>query len=513
MIKELKIPDIGEGIDSVEITEVHFSIGQEIHKDDIIITVETEKASMEITSEFTGVIKDVLVHKGEQISPNSIIANILINNNNVDKDNDPISNPDNKKVEVNLPDIGEGINDVEITSIDVNLNELVKKGQTALTVETEKASMEIPIESDGKIVEIHIEKASKISPGDKLFTIELFEDNNNKTTYKESSLQKTDTNLNPKINKSTENSNIPINNNQKNISKNIYTSPSVRRFARKLGCDLNLVEGSGPKGRILKEDVEKYISNQLNRSNNKVSDIFPEIDFNKFGLTENLKLNKIKKITGSRLQAAWHTIPQVTQFDKADITELDIYRSNINKTSKMSFIPFYIKALIPILKDFPNFNSSLNKSQDTLILKKYFNIGIAVDTPNGLIVPIIKDADKKNIYTIMDELIDISNRARNKQIKPNELQGGCITISSLGGIGGTYFTPIVNPPEVAILGISKASIEPYYLKNQFEPRKMLPISLTYDHRVIDGALAAKFTSSFCKYLSNYKSIPGINKND
>ena len=516
MLKKIILPDIGEGIETVEITELNISTNKKINKDDILFTVETEKASMEISSEFDGIIKEIFIKSGQQISPNTIIATIQISNEikSTNELNKSIidNNIDIKKqinIPINLPEIGEGVENVEITDINVKINDNISKGKTILTVETEKASMEISSEFDGIIKEIFVLKGDKISPGSKILTLEtIVQEKKYSKNQSDDQLENTISNMDHKRTKEsyTNKTFNPINTN----SKTIYTSPSVRRFARKLGCDLSLVTGTGPKGRILKEDVEQYISDHLNNVNSGITlPSLPEIDFSNFGKTEIINLTKIKKTTGNRLQTAWNSIPQVTQFDQADITALDIYRSKINKNKKMSFIPILIKALVPVLKEFPYFNSSLNNNQNRLILKKYFNIGIAVDTPNGLIVPVIKDVENKSIYTIMDELIDISKRARNKKIKPNELQGSSITISSLGGIGGTYFTPIVNPPEVAIIGISKASIQPLYDGEKFLPKKVLPISLTYDHRVIDGALAAKFTSLYCKYLNNFNTIPDI----
>ena len=504
---------MGEGIDSVEITELNISIDKRINKDDIIITVETEKASMEICSDHSGIITEINISKNDFIKPGSIIAKIKldkitedIKHSNVKPDKNIKHQSNNLIKMITLPDIGEGINDVIITEINTKIGEFVKKNDTIITVETEKASMEIPIKEQGIISEIIANKNDSISPGMPILNIEL----SNLEIPKKDEQTKTDDKSIPKEDNLIDREQIT--NNPIRKSKIIYTSPSVRRFSRKLGCDLTLVQGTGPKGRILKEDVEKYISNILNGQNAyPTSTKLSKVDFGKFGEVSELNLNKIRKTTGSRLQTAWNTIPQVTQFDQCDITDLDIYRKNLSKDKniKMSFIPFFIKALEQTLIQLPDFNSSLNSDQNKLILKKYINIGIAVDTPNGLIVPVIKDVTKKNIFIIMDELLDISTRSKSKKIIPEELQGSCMTISSLGGIGGTYFTPIVNPPEVAIIGISKASIQPYYNGKGFEPKKILPLSLTYDHRVIDGAAAAKFTTLFSNYLTNYKNIPGI----
>ena len=296
-------------------------------------------------------------------------------------------------------------------------------------------------------------------------------------------------------------------------------SPSVRRFARELGCNLRLVSGTGPKDRITKEDVENYIKEALQQpqTQNIIQEVQPslqqkpEIDFTKWGDVSRIKLNKIKRVTGERLQEAWQTIPHVTQFDKADITELDKIRKSLkalnkNKNIKVSHLPFFMKAIVKNLQMMPEFNSSLSNDGKELILKSYINIGVAVDTPNGLVVPVIKDVDKKSIKQLTLELSQLSEKARLGKLLSAEMQGGCFTISSLGGVGGTYFTPIINPPEVAIMGISRMAIEPIFSNKKFVPRKMLPFSLSYDHRVIDGLTAIKFTRAFATILENLNSL-------
>lgn len=511
MLKKITLQNLGEGIENVEVTEINIKQGDDIKIDDIILTVETEKASMEIASEHSGLVKNIFVDIGQQISPETELIEIDVKKQQ--KINKSIENNNLSLLQRNdifiLPDIGEGIDNVLVTEVNVNQGDKVNKDDTVITVETEKASMEIPIDLTGKIIDIFIKKEDTISPGSKILSIETTSDFSNdfKNNLEESIIdQDVSKNGNEIQTSSLTNQNL-VNNevNQYNkISNHIYTSPSVRRFARKLGCDLSLVNGTGRKGRILKEDVEKYISSILN-GQNQIKSYGSDIDFSIFGPIENKRLNKIKITTGNRLSNAWSTIPQVTQFDEADISLLTDYRKSVNtKHNKISFLPFFIKALVPLLKEYPNFNSSLSSSKKNLILKKYFNIGIAVDTPDGLIVPVLKNVDQKDIFTIMNELTELSEKCKNKQIKPSDLQGSCITISSLGGIGGTYFTPIVNPPEVAIIGISKTKVKPFFINDKFEPRTMLPISLTYDHRVIDGAEAARFTKSFCSNLENIK---------
>ena len=426
---------------------------------------------------------------------------------------------------IKLPDIGEGIDSVEISEVSIKPGDKVSKDDTIVIVETEKASMEIPASAEGIVSNVLIKIGDSISPGDNLFELKennLIQKTKNDHKSLADHIQIADSNKKVKDNshkREAESHILPLDSKQaKSSSNSVSASPSVRRFARELGCDLDWVTGSGPKGRIRKEDVQEYIKSKLKNTvslNKTTSDSIKSIDFSQFGETSTIKLNKIRRVSGQRLQEAWNSIPHVTQFDKADITELDDFRKELNSarregSPKMSYLPFMMKALVPIFEKYPDFCASLDQTGKNLIHKKYIHIGIAVDTPNGLMVPVIRDINKKSVPEIMIELTDISSRAREKKISPNELQGGCFTISSLGGISGTGFTPIVNPPEVAILGISRTSKEPIYIDKNFEPRIILPISLSYDHRVIDGAIAANFTKLYCESLSDFKTIPNLN---
>lgn len=304
-----------------------------------------------------------------------------------------------------------------------------------------------------------------------------------------------------------------------------YASPGVRRLAREFGVDLNQVNGSGRKDRILKEDVQEYVKYELSRPKATSSGSTsqgagglqviapPKVDFSKFGEVEKVPMSRIQKISGPNLHRNWVTIPHVTQFDEADITELENFRKQENKLQekkkdgvKITPLVFIMKAVAKALQEYPQFNSSLHEDGEHLIMKKYINIGIAVDTPGGLVVPVIRDVDKKGIYELSEELIDVSTRARDGKLKAQDMQGGCFSISSLGGIGGTAFTPIVNAPDVAILGVSKSEMKPKWNGNEFEPRLMLPTSLSYDHRVIDGAVAARFSVYLCNVLSDIRKM-------
>ena len=414
-----------------------------------------------------------------------------------------------------LPELGEGITSVEISDVSIKVGDNLSIDDILIVVETDKASMEIPCTEAGEVSIVHVSSGDTLSPGEPIVTLSGEASSIEKNVDVEESpvevIQQEiiETPQTPPT--SAEQSESTRESNGGSTS----ASPSVRRFARELGCNLTDVSGTGPKGRITKEDIENYIKMVLQQppTQNIIQDVQaatppkPEIDFTQWGDISRVKLNKIKRVTGERLQEAWQTIPHVTQFDKADITELDKIRKSLkalnrNKNIKVSHLPFFMKAIVKILQNMPEFNSSLSNDGKELILKTYINIGVAVDTPNGLVVPVIKDVDKKSLKQLTIELSQLSEKARLGKLLPTEMQGGCFTISSLGGVGGTYFTPIINPPEVAILGISRMMIEPVFTNKKFVPRKMLPFSLSYDHRVIDGVTAVKFTRAFATILED-----------
>ena len=423
-------------------------------------------------------------------------------------------------IEIRLPELGEGITSVEISDVLVAQGDTLKVDDPIIVVETEKASMEIPTTEAGTVESVNVEKGGTISPGDIIIIttgdgVQTETDDETPVPIKETAEPpdgvKSETPVPYKATDEFISLIGPTINPE--LGKPVLASPSVRRFARELGCELKLVNGSGPKGRITQEDVQEYIKGRLAGGGSALPIIAPgqDLDFSKWGEVEIQSLNKIKKITGKRLQQAWQAIPHVTQFDKCDITKLDKLRLHLKKVNKdksvkVSLLPFFIKAVCILLKEMPQFNSSLDGSNENIVLKKYLNVGVAVDTPNGLVVPVIKNANEKSIKELAHELTTLSEKARDKKLLPSEMEGGCFTISSLGGIGGTYFTPIVNPPEVAILGISRSTAEPVFMESKFRKRLILPFALSYDHRVIDGAAAARFTTAFGQLLSNLEEI-------
>ena len=406
--------------------------------------------------------------------------------------------------EIVLPDLGEGIESATISEIPLGVGEQVKKDDVLLVLESDKASMEIPSDYDGKIVEVLIEEGKDVATGEPLFKIEtqgsleekVEEKPEKEIEIKEKPEERAEAQPTPEASIAR-------------VGDDVFASPGVRRLARELGIDLGTIKGTGAKGRTTKEDLHSYIRIKMQEGAGLSRPPKKPIDFSQWGEVEYQKLTKVNKITGNRLQEAWQDIPHVTQYNSADITDLSTYRkklkSEAEKTGvKVTFLPFLMKASVLVLREMARFNSSLDENEENLIIKKYFHIGVAVDTPSGLMVPCIKDVDKKTIMELSKELIDMSQRARDKKLRPDELKGSTFTISSLGGIGGTAFAPIVNPPEVAILGVSKSEWKPVYDKNakEFAPRFVMPFSLSYDHRVIDGASGAAFVERLSQVLEN-----------
>ena len=407
--------------------------------------------------------------------------------------------------EIILPDLGEGIDGAEVSEVSVSIGAAVTPDDTILVLESDKASMEIPAEVNGTIAEILVAAGDEVKTGHLLMKIEIFgKEPEEESPTKEKSAPVLEVEL-----KKPEPPQLELVLQDTSSADTVFASPGVRRLARELGINLQIIKGSGQKGRITKDDLNGYIKLQMTLSSGIIPVPPLEIDFSQWGQIEIQKLTRIKRITGQRLQQAWQSIPHVTQFDVADITELDAYRKElktevVKQGVKIMFLPFLMKAVAIVLKEMPEFNSSLDHTGQNLVLKNYYHLGIAVDTPNGLTVPVVRDVDQKSIFDLSEELMDLSSRARSKKLKPDEMKGGTFTLSSLGGIGGTGFSPIVNPPEVAIMGISRSIWKQVFDKTsgEFVTRFAMPFSLSYDHRVIDGAAAATFTSRFATVLTD-----------
>tara|TARA_Y100000590_G_scaffold47809_1_gene50708 strand:+ start:417 stop:1673 length:1257 start_codon:yes stop_codon:yes gene_type:complete len=409
--------------------------------------------------------------------------------------------------EIILPDLGEGIEGAEVSEVSVASGDTVSPDDTILVLESDKASMEIPAEVSGIVKDILVAAGDELKTGHLLMKIEAPDTNDEDgkpETAVEEEIEPT-ADLKPEI---SETPPIPALEDSGSMD-HVFASPGVRRLARELGINLQMIQGTGLKGRITKDDLNAYIKLQMAMSSGTLPAPQSEIDFSQWGDIEVQKLTRIKRITGERLQRAWQSIPHVTQFDEANITELDALRKEMKsagaeKNIKVTFLPFLMKATAAVLKEMPEFNSSLDHTGQNLVFKNYYHLGIAVDTPSGLTVPVVRDVDQKSIYELSEELMDLSTRARDKKLKPDEMKGGTFTISSLGGIGGTAFSPIVNPPEVAIMGVSRSAWKQVFDKSsgEFPIRYIMPFSLSYDHRVIDGAAAATFTSKFATTLTD-----------
>ena len=407
-----------------------------------------------------------------------------------------------------LPDLGEGIEGAEVSEVAVAPGETITAEDTILVLESDKASMEIPAEVNGTVTEIAVAAGDEVKTGQILIKIEISDSTDAIVEEPVLSEETDQIATSPEKEKPPEVTRYPVIEDTSSTEK-VFASPGVRRLARELGINLQIIKGSGPKRRVTKDDLNGYIKLQMAMSTGSIPAPQPVIDFSQWGDVEVQKRTKIKRITGERLQQAWQLIPHVTQFDAADITDLDVLRKEVKKAGaekgiKVTFLPFLMKALSVVLKEMPEFNSSLDHNNENLVLKNYYHLGVAVDTPRGLTVPVVRDVDQKSVFELSDELMDLSSRARDKKLKPNELKGGTFTISSLGGIGGTGFSPIVNPPEVAIMGVSRSAWKKVYDKvsREFVAKFIMPFSLSYDHRVIDGAAAAAFTSRFADVLSD-----------
>ncbi|HGF5066041.1 TPA: pyruvate dehydrogenase complex dihydrolipoyllysine-residue acetyltransferase [Vibrio parahaemolyticus] len=523
-LKEVHVPDIGG--DEVEVTEIMVAIGDSIEEEQSLITVEGDKASMEVPAPFAGTLKEIKVAAGDKVSTGSLIMVFETAGSGAPAAPAAVEAPAaaapaaSAAKEVNVPDIGG--DEVEVTEIMVAVGDTVEEEQSLITVEGDKASMEVPAPFAGTVKEIKIAAGDKVSTGSLIMVFEVA--GAAPALVAAPAQAAAPAAAAPKAEAPAAAAPAATGDFKEN-DEYAHASPVVRRLAREFGVNLSKVKGSGRKSRILKEDVQNYVKEALKRLESGAAASgkgdgaalgllpWPKVDFSKFGETEVQPLSRIKKISGANLHRNWVMIPHVTQWDNADITALEAFRKEQNaieakKDTGMKITPlvFIMKAAAKALEAFPAFNSSLSEDGESLILKKYVNIGIAVDTPNGLVVPVFKDVNKKGIYELSEELMAVSKKARAGKLTAADMQGGCFTISSLGGIGGTAFTPIVNAPEVGILGVSKSEMKPVWNGKEFEPRLQLPLSLSYDHRVIDGAEGARFITYLNSCLSDIRRL-------
>ncbi|ABI55625.1 dihydrolipoyllysine-residue acetyltransferase [Alkalilimnicola ehrlichii MLHE-1] len=560
-VKEVRVPDIGDFAE-VDVIEVLVAPGDRIEKEQSLITLESDKASMEVPSSEAGVVKEVKIKVGDKVSEGDVVVLVEAEEGGDSPAEAPTGSDagasapaaggsdapaagGGEAVQVKVPDIGD-FAEVDVIEVLVSPGDTVEQEQSLITLESDKASMEVPSSHAGVVKEVKVKVGDKVSEGDTVAVLESQGAGGGATasapakeageaakpsqepaeTYAADSQREAAAPESYKANaylltdSRPPQAPPPI---DREAHRRAHASPAVRRFARELGVDLGQLQGrgSGRKGRILKEDVQAYVKQALAGGGAAAAPAgqaggagippIPEVDFSKFGEVERQPLSRIQKLSGPHLQRSWLNVPHVTQFDEADITELEAFRKSMKTEAekagvKLTPLAFMVKASAAALRAFPRFNSSLAPAGDELILKKYVNIGVAVDTPNGLVVPVIRDADRKSVYQIAEDLGTLSAKARDGKLGPSDMQGGCFTISSLGGIGGTAFTPIVNAPEVAILGVSRSSMKPVWNGSEFEPRLMLPLSLSYDHRVIDGAAGARFTAWLAQALGDIRRL-------
>ncbi|MGO4413396.1 pyruvate dehydrogenase E2 component (dihydrolipoamide acetyltransferase) [Cupriavidus sp. OV038] len=550
---EIKVPDIGD-YDAVPVIEVHVKPGDTINAEDALVTLESDKATMDVPSPQAGTVKEVRIKVGDNVAEGSVLVMLEPAGAGAAAPAPapaaapapapaaapapapaPAAAPAPAPaaggggiVEVKVPDIGD-YDAVPVIDIHVKVGDTINAEDALVTLESDKATMDVPSPQAGTVKEIKIKVGDNVAEGTLIVVLEAAGAAGAAAAPAAApapapaAAAPAPTPAAASAPAPAPASSAPAPAAQGVTGKAAHASPSVRKFARELGVEVSRVPGTGPKGRITQEDVQGFVKGVMSGSTAAPAaaaaaggsgvglDLlpWPKVDFTRFGEVENKPLSRIKKISGANLHRNWVMIPHVTNCDEADITDLEAFRVQLNKENeksgvKVTMLAFMIKATVAALKKFPNFNASLDG--DNLVLKKYFNIGFAADTPNGLVVPVIKNADRKGVLEISQEMGELAKLARDGKLKPDQMQGGCFSISSLGGLGGTYFTPIINAPEVAIMGVCKSYMKPVWDGKQFAPRLTLPLSLSWDHRVIDGAEAARFNTYFAQLLADFRRI-------
>ncbi|SAL16525.1 dihydrolipoyllysine-residue acetyltransferase [Caballeronia telluris] len=541
---EVKVPDIGDFSD-IPVIEIHVKPGDTVEKEQSLVTLESDKATMDVPSSAAGTVKEVKVKVGDNVSEGSLIvvleggasgaaaASEAPKASPAQASAAPAASSGGGTVEVKVPDIGD-FTDIPVIEIAVKVGDKVEKEQSLITLESDKATMDVPSPAAGTVKELKVKLGDTVSEGTLIVVLEsgggaAAPSASAAPAAKQDAPKAgapSDAPAKPAPQKEAPSAlaQAPVMPAGDGTRTSSHASPSVRKFARDLGVDVSRVTGSGPKGRITQGDITAFVKGVMSGQGKAPAAAaapagggggelgllpWPKVDFTKFGPVDPKPLSRIKKISGANLHRNWVMIPHVTNNDEADITELEALRVKLNKENekagiKITMLAFVIKAVVSALKKFPTFNASLDG--DNLVYKQYYHVGFAADTPNGLMVPVIRDCDKKGLLDIAKEMADLSKAARDGKLKPDQMQGGCFSISSLGGIGGTNFTPIINAPEVAILGLSRGAMKPVWDGKQFVPRLTLPLSLSYDHRVIDGAEAARFNAYLSGILADFRRV-------
>ncbi|MGO1501832.1 MAG: dihydrolipoyllysine-residue acetyltransferase [Marinobacter sp.] len=557
--QEIKVPDLG-GADEVEVIELLVSAGDSVEAEDPLLTIETDKASVELPSPGAGKITKLTVKVGDKVKEGDVVGMMEASGESAGSDSsgdsDDSANESDGKTEdapkeesegqadaedskpapkkksggsrtetVLVPPL-DGMENVPVIEINVSEGDTIEADDALVTVESDKATMEIPSPYGGKVAKILVAEGDKLSEGDKLLELTAAEEGDEEDDGQDDAPAESGEKAKPdtKTGDDKAEQKEPAAQSQGSTYEppapgaKVHAGPAVRKLARELGADMTRIKGSGPKSRILKDDVQVYVKSQLQQTQQGGSvgtgSGIPGVklpDFSQFGDVEREAMSRMMAVTATNMQRSWLNVPHVTQFEDSDITDMEVFRKSQKaagekKGVKMTPLPFILKACATALAELPQFNVSLDMERKEVVRKQYIHIGIAVDTPNGLMVPVIRDVDQKGLWELAAESAELAQKARDKQLKPAEMQGACFTITSLGGIGGTAFTPIVNTPEVAILGVSKAAMKPVWDGSEFQPRLMLPLSLSYDHRAVNGADAARFTSLLSQLMGDIRTL-------
>ena len=537
MIELIRVPDIGTG--EGEVIELLVKVGDRIEAEQSLLTLESDKASMEIPAPKAGVIKSLAVKLGDRLKEGDDLLELEVEDDSaasaepeVAAKAEPTAAPaakapatpsvaevaaENIVEEIHVPDIGSS-GKARVIELLVAVGDQITEEQALLTLESDKASMEIPSPVSGEVVEVLVRLDAEVGTGDLIFKVKIAQSAVSAAPAVEAeNPASASAPVVPKPSAAVSVAPVTAPSPEKRKTTTVHAGPAVRKLAREFGVDLGLVSATGPHQRLVKEDIHAYVQAALSKQSSGTVEQgsgippIPEVDFARFGDIEEVPMTRLQQIGALNLHRSWLNVPHVTQFESADMTELEAFRVSQKAVAekagvKLTILPFLLKACAHLLKEMPDFNSSLAPSGKALIRKKYVHLGFAVDTPEGLLVPVIRDVDKKSLLQLSAEAAELADKARNKKLKAEDMQGACFTISSLGHIGGTGFTPIVNAPEVAILGVSRASIQPVWNGESFDPRLMLPLSLSYDHRVINGAAAAHFTRRLSELLAEIRSL-------
>ncbi len=548
-IEKITVPDLGDASE-VEVIELLVSVGDSVEENDSLLVLESDKAAMEIPAPMAGVVTSIAVNLGDQVSTGSEMLSLEIAGDSAKSEEEPAKTEDRSKddhakdkaalepeksesteqnqgeaekksIVEKVPDLGTD-DEVEVIEIHYAVGDSIAVDDSLITLESDKAAMDVPATVAGTVEELLIKVGDKVKTGDSIARLSTTgssgkADSAKQETSSAATEDKTETSekpVEPKADSKPAATQAPAEPAKPaSSSGKVHAGPAVRKMARELGVDLSSVTGTGAKGRIIKEDVHSYVKSRLNTTSVSSGGFaaIPDIDFSQFGEIEQVQRTKLEKLTAANMHRNWNAVPHVAQFNEADVTDLESFRESLKaeaekKGVKMTFLPFLLKACAKALAEYPQFNVSLHSSGEYVIQKKYIHIGVAVATEAGLLVPVIRDVDKKSLWELAAEVIELSDKAKKRKLSPQEMQGGCFSISSLGAIGGTGFIPIVNPPEVAILGVSKTEIKPVYIDGEFKPRKMLPFTLSYDHKAVNGVDGGMFATYLAKVLGDIRHL-------